>query len=136
MKPWLVVEDESDIRTIVTVLFTAWGYTPMEFKDGHEAFKWLDEVEAGTYGGELPEIALMDIRMPGHFGTDIARRMRNIEALKHLPIVLMTAFPINDPNVKAVVENKVIDHIIPKPLPEMFELKSILENVRAQKQQN
>jgi len=135
VKPWLVVEDETDIRTIVTVLFTAWGYTPMEFKDGHEAYRWLDDVEAGTYNGELPEIALMDIRMPGHFGTDIARRMRAIDALKNLPIVLMTAFPTNDPNVKAVMENNVIDHIINKPLPEMFELKAILENVRSQKQQ-
>lgn len=135
MKPWLVVEDETDIRTIVTVLFNAWGYKPMEFKDGYEAYRWLDEIEAGTYNGDLPAMALMDIRMPGHFGTDIARRMRSIDATKHIPIVLMTAYPTNDPNVQAVVENQVIDRIINKPLPEMFELKAILEQVYEQNKQ-
>lgn len=129
MKPWLVVEDETDIRTIVTVLFNAWGYTPMEFRDGNETFAWLDEVEAGTYSGALPELALMDIRMPGHFGTDIARRMRSIESLRHIPIVLMTAFPTSDPHVQEVIEEEVVDYVINKPLPEMFELKALLERI-------
>ncbi len=136
MKPWLVVEDEHDIRMIVTVLFNAWGYKPMEFRDGNETFAWLDEVEAGTYSGDLPELALMDIRMPGHFGTDIARRMRRIEALRHIPIVLMTAFPTSDPNVQQVIKEEVVDHVINKPLPEMFELKALLERIHQEKLSN
>ncbi len=136
MKPWLVVEDESDIRTIVTVLFDTWGHKPIAFKNGYEAFEWLDQIEAGTYAGDLPGLALMDIRMPGHYGTDIARRMRTIEALKEIPIVLMTAFPTNDAKIQELVENKTIDHIINKPLPEMFELKALLDRLCEARQKN
>jgi CheY-like chemotaxis protein len=78
VKPWLVVEDEDDIRNIVKVMFQVWGHTPLELRDGHEAWHWLDAVEAGTYSGELPELALMDIRMPGHKGHEIARRIRGL----------------------------------------------------------
>lgn len=134
MKPWLVVEDENDIRTIMTVLFTTWGHTPMEFTNGHEAFEWLDKVEAGTFTGELPGLALMDIRMPGHYGTEIARRMRTIKALEDIPIILMTAFPTNDAQMRELLDTKIIDEIVNKPLPEMFELKALLDRVYEAKQ--
>lgn len=134
MKPWLVVEDESDIRTIMTVLFNTWGHEPMEFKNGYEAFEWLDKVEAGTYDGKLPGLALMDIRMPGHYGTEIARRMRTIEPLQEIPIILMTAFPTDDAQMQELKDKKIIDEIINKPLPEMFELKALLDRIYEAKQ--
>ncbi len=86
MKTWLVVEDEEDIRNIVKVMFQVWGHVPLEFRDGNEAWNWLDSIEAGTFAGELPEFALMDIRMPGHKGNEIAQRMRSLERLRPLPL--------------------------------------------------
>lgn len=133
MKPWLVVEDELDIRTIIKFLFTTWGHTPMEFKNGYEAFEWLNQVEAGSYSGELPELALMDIRMPGHFGNVIARRMRTIPALKSLPIVLMTAFTTTEADRQRMIEEDGVDLVIAKPLPEMDQLKTLLDGVYASK---
>jgi DNA-binding response OmpR family regulator len=62
MKPWLVVEDEEDIRNIVKVMFQVWQHTPLAFRNGHEAWRWLDEVESGCFDGDLPELALLDIR--------------------------------------------------------------------------
>lgn len=133
MKPWLVIEDEHDIRMIVTMLFTAWGHPPMEFKSGYEAFEWLDQVEAGTFKGELPELALMDIRMPGHYGNEIARRMRTTKGLEHIPIVLMTAFNVTESDrVKFMTEDGV-DHLINKPLPEMDKFKALLDEIHAKK---
>lgn len=41
---WLVVEDEDDIRNIVKVMFRVWGYDPLEFRNGHEAWRWLDAI--------------------------------------------------------------------------------------------
>lgn len=136
MKPWLVVEDEDDIRNIVKVMFQVWGRTPMEFRDGHEAWNWLDSVEAGTFTGELPEFALMDIRMPGHKGNEIAQRMRTLDRLRLLPIVLMTAFSLSDGEKQEIYTNCGVDKIIAKPLPDFFELKKILDDIYEKKQKD
>ncbi len=68
MKPWLVVEDDDDIRNYVKMLFMAWGHNAIEFRDGKQTFAWLDAVESGAHAGDLPELALLDIRMPGPRG--------------------------------------------------------------------
>jgi two-component system OmpR family response regulator len=133
VKPWLVVEDEIDIRNIIKVLFEAWGRGALEFRDGNETYRWLDAVESGNYDGELPDLALLDIRMPGHFGNEIAHRMRNIEGLQHIPIVLMTAFSLTDTERQSMMKDDGVDHIINKPLPDMMELKMILDKIYAKK---
>jgi DNA-binding response OmpR family regulator len=133
VKPWLVVEDEEDIRNIVKVMFTAWGHTSLDFRDGNHTFAWLDKVEAGTFQGELPELALLDIKMPGPRGNEIARRMRTIEAFKTIPIILMTAFTLDDQERQAMVRDDGVDYIINKPLPDFFELKKVLDDVTEKK---
>ncbi len=129
MKPWLVVEDEEDIRNIVKVMFTAWGHTSIDFRDGNQTYTWLDKVEAGTYQGELPELALLDIKMPGPRGNEIARRMRTMDSFKTIPIVLMTAFTLEDHERQSMVRDDGVDFIINKPLPDFFELKKQLEEI-------
>ncbi len=133
MKPWLVVEDEDDIRNIVKVMFQVWQHTPMEFRNGHEAWTWLDQVEAGHFEGDLPELALMDIRMPGHKGHEIARRIRRVEPLRQIPIVLMTAFTLTESERDAMLKEYGVDHIIYKPLPDLFELKRTLDTIYQRK---
>jgi DNA-binding response OmpR family regulator len=129
VKPWLVVEDEEDIRNIVKVMFTAWGHTSIDFRDGNQTYDWLDKVEAGTFQGELPELALLDIKMPGPRGNEIARRMRTLDPFKTIPIVLMTAFTLEDHERQSMVRDDGIDFIINKPLPDFFELKKQLEEI-------
>jgi CheY-like chemotaxis protein len=129
----LVVEDEEDIRNIVKVMFGVWGHNSIEFRDGNQAFKWLDEIEAGTYKGELPELALMDIRMPGPRGNEIARRMRTLTQFQAIPIVLMTAFSLNEAERQAMLTGDGVDHIVAKPLPEFYTLKQLLEDVCTKK---
>jgi CheY-like chemotaxis protein len=136
VKPWLVVEDEDEIRTLVKVMFEAWGHPALEFRDGKQAFGWLDSVEAGKLReDELPELALMDIRMPGPRGNEIARRMRGLKPFHRIPIVLMTAFSLTEDERQAMYKDCGVDHIISKPLPDFFELKQLLEQVHATKKQ-
>jgi DNA-binding response OmpR family regulator len=129
VKPWLVVEDEEDIRNIVKVMFTAWGHTSIDFRDGNQTYAWLDKVEAGAFQGELPELALLDIKMPGPRGNEIARRMRAFEPFKTIPIILMTAFTLEDQERQSMVRDDGVDYIINKPLPDFFELKKQLEEI-------
>lgn len=120
---WLIVEDDSDIRTFVQMLFTVWGHTPLPFPDGKSAWAWLDSVENGSYTGELPEFALMDIKMPGHFGDEIAARIRRTEPIKDIPIMLMTAFALSEGEIADMKARAGFDHLINKPLPDIDRLQ-------------
>jgi len=134
VKPWLVVEDDDDIRNYVKMLFMAWGHSAIEFRDGKQTFAWLDAIESGNHAGDLPELALLDIRMPGPRGNEIARRMRSIEHFRKIPIVLMTAFSLSASERQAMLDRDGVDTIINKPLPDLMELKAMLDRLAATKQ--
>jgi CheY-like chemotaxis protein len=127
---WLLVEDDNDIRNVVAVMMSVWGEKPLPFPDGGAAWQWLDKVDAGTVTTDLPELALMDIRMPGYTGDKVAARIRQISALKDIPIILMTAFSLTDSEIKEMLDQNGIDYLINKPLPDMEDFRSKLYQVR------
>jgi CheY-like chemotaxis protein len=125
---WLIAEDETDIRNLVETLCRAWGYETMAFESGQHVWDWLDSVEAGQYHGPMPEFALMDIRMPGKRGDEVAGRLRATHVLSNIPIVLMTAFSLNQAQREDMMRLGV-DQIISKPLPDFGHLHTLLHNV-------
>jgi len=127
---WLIAEDEADIRNLVAMMCQVWGHTTMTFENGQKVWDWLDTVEAGTYNGQMPEFALMDIRMPGKKGNEIASRMRSMPALNAMPIVLMTAFTLNEQERDALLTDAGVDQVIGKPLPDFEELRVLLHDVK------
>lgn len=133
---WLIAEDESDILSLVSMMATAWGHTPMPFESGQRAWDFLDEVESGAYSGPLPEFALMDIRMPGYRGDEVAKRIRETDGIHNIPIVLMTAFVLTDDEMTVMQNEAGVDHIINKPLPDFAVLKATLESIIQEKQQS
>ncbi len=125
---WLIAEDDEDIRNLVAMLIQAWGYKPLVFDSGEHVWEWLDRVETGQYGGPLPDFALMDIRMPGKKGNEVAGRMRTIPHTRDIPIVLMTAFALNGDQTDNMLRNGA-DQVINKPLPDFDKLHKILHDV-------
>ncbi|MBC8100213.1 MAG: response regulator [Armatimonadetes bacterium] len=132
---WLIAEDEADIRNLVTMMCTVWGHTPITFENGQKVWDWMDKIEAGELKGPLPELALMDIRMPGKRGNELALRMRSVDALKNVPIVLMTAFALGEEEINRMKVDFGIDHIINKPLPDFDKLRTTLHDIIKRKAQ-
>ena len=130
---WLIAEDEADIRMLVSTMATAWGHIPMPFESGQKAMDFLDKVEKGEHTSPLPEFALMDIRMPGYRGDEVAARIRQTAAVKDIPIVLMTAFVLTEEEMRQMKAASGVDQIINKPLPDFMKLKQILEDVISNK---
>ena len=126
---WLIAEDEADILNLVAMMCRLWGHNPLTFNAGDKVWEWLDKIEAGEYRDAIPDLALMDIRMPGKKGNELAHRMRQLPALKHVPIVLMTAFSLSETDVFSMAQNDGVDYIIYKPLPTPDDLKQKLEDV-------
>jgi two-component system alkaline phosphatase synthesis response regulator PhoP len=130
---WLIAEDEADIRNLITMMCTVWGHTPLIFESGNKVWEWMDKIEAGETVPVLPDFALMDIRMPGRRGSEIAMRMRSIPKLKNVPIVLMTAFALSADEIQRIKDDYGVDHVINKPLPDFDKLRTILHDIIAQK---
>jgi two-component system, response regulator PdtaR len=77
----LICEDESIIRLDLRSLLEREGYEVQEARDGEEAVALAASTE--------PDVAIMDVKMPGLDGIEAAKRI--IDA-RPLPIVMLTAF--------------------------------------------
>lgn len=126
---WLIAEDEVDIRNLVATMCQVWGHTPMTFENGQRAWDFLESVQDGTYTGVLPEFALMDIRMPGYRGDEVAQKIRKTTGMENIPIVLMTAFVLSDEERLSMIEKSGVDEIINKPLPDFMQLHALLHRI-------
>ncbi|GEM_PF-338106 len=130
---WLIVEDEADIRSLVSMMCQVWGNVPMAYESGQKAWDWLDTIESGQYKGVLPDFALMDIRMPGKRGNEISARIRTLPQLQNIPIVLMTAFVMSEDEMNQMKKDFGVDAVINKPLPDFDRLRTILYDIITRK---
>lgn len=81
----LIVDDEPDVRLVARVILEAVGYEVDEAASGEDALDALD-------GLALPDVLLLDVRMPGIDGWEVLRRVRGgPERLRLLPVVIFTA---------------------------------------------
>ena len=134
MATWMVVDDEPDIYDVLVTMFQLWGIDGVAFVDGAEAVQWVDSVDAGTYGGELPELAILDIRLPGVEGHHVAARIRRSPKLGDMAIVLITAYRISPEQEKQIMLISQADLLLEKPLPTMSELRTQLDALIARRQ--
>ncbi len=131
MSTWMVVEDEPDIYEVLLAMFEMWGIEGAAFVDGEEAVAWIDDTDKATAVlGEMPELALLDIRLPGSIsGPAVGARLRKSSTLHQIAIVLITAYKLSVDEEKQVIEQAGADRLLYKPLPRFHELKKILEDV-------
>ena len=81
---FLVVDDFSTMRRIVRNLLKELGFTNVqEAEDGVEALNKLR--------GENFDFVVSDWNMPNMTGIELLRNIRGDDALKHLPVLMVTA---------------------------------------------
>lgn len=133
MMTWLIAEDEADIRTLIDMMCQIWGHQTLVFENGQRVWEWLDTLEKDTAETRIPDLMLMDIRMPGKRGNELAQRMRQIPALSRKPIVLMTAYALSEAEREAMMTADGVDAILSKPLPDFDELQRLLHGIHEKK---
>jgi DNA-binding response OmpR family regulator len=79
----LIADDDEDILTLVALRFRRSGLEVILARDGEEALELIQT--------RAPDAAVLDIAMPKLTGLEVVRRLRDSEATKSLPIVLLTA---------------------------------------------
>ena len=79
----LIADDDEDILTLVALRFRRSGLEVILARDGEEALELIKT--------RAPDAAVLDIAMPKLTGLEVVRQIRESEATKTLPIVLLTA---------------------------------------------
>lgn len=77
----LVVEDDKNLRKLITTCLKRDNYNPYEAKDGEEALNVLDE--------NYIDLIITDIMMPNMDGYELTRELR--KAKFNTPILMITA---------------------------------------------
>ncbi len=136
MPTWMVVEDEPDIYDVLLAMFEIWGIEGVAFVDGAEAVSWIEDVDQGRVRGELPELAILDIRLPEVSGPEVGARLRRSPILGDIAIVLITAYRLSPAEEAAVIAQAQADLLMYKPLPVMAELRTAMDDVIAKHNKN
>ena len=80
-----IVEDDENIRNLLSVALTGFGYQTEAFETAEEALVRMEE--------KAPDLAVFDWMLPGMDGTDAIKAIRSKRnpTLSQLPILLLTA---------------------------------------------
>ena len=82
-KSVLVVEDEEDIRELVSYHLLKEGYQVAGVSSGEEAL--------ATAEAQPPDLILLDLMLPGVDGLTVCQRLRSSPRTESVPIVMLTA---------------------------------------------
>lgn len=111
----LVADDDVDIRELVEFKLSTMGHDIVAVSDGAAA---IDACKA-----QRPDLAVLDVMMPGVSGLDAVRVIRSDPSLSDLPVILLTA-RAQESDVETGFDSGADDYIT-KP----FVNKALLERV-------
>jgi DNA-binding response OmpR family regulator len=80
----LVAEDERDIRDLITFTLRFAGHDVVTASNGEEALERALQLP-------LPDLVLLDVRMPRMTGYEACKRLKAGETTKHIPVVFLSA---------------------------------------------
>ncbi len=83
-KTVLIVEDNELNMKLFHDLVEAQGYQALQTTDGMEALKLARSHQ--------PDLILMDIQLPQVSGLEVTKWLKDDEALRHIPVIAVTAF--------------------------------------------
>ena len=106
MKKVLIVDDDVDIRKVVSKLIEKSGYQAMEAKNGVEGM--------GKVREDKPDLIILDMLMPKESGIRMYHELKTEEPLKDIPVIVLSAIP----KKSFLRSQKVLDEFAGQSVPE------------------
>lgn len=78
-----IVDDEEDIVKLVSHHLKREGFKVKEFHNGRDFLSYIESV--------VPDLAVLDIMLPGIDGLEICRILKNKTSTSRVPIIMLTA---------------------------------------------
>ncbi|WP_461209302.1 DVU0259 family response regulator domain-containing protein [Desulfocurvus sp. DL9XJH121] len=83
----MIIDDDPDIVTYLTDIFTDNGYQTCSAADGSQA---MDVVQS-----EAPDLITLDIEMPDEWGPKFYRKLSKSTEYKHIPVIVISGLAGN-----------------------------------------
>ena len=112
----LFVDDEEQIRKLLSTWLTRHGYEVSVANDGWEALKAIR--------AKAPDLVITDVNMPNMNGLELTRRMRADHRTARIPVIMLSARKQADDVLSGYAEGA--DEYVPKPV-EMAVLEAKIE---------
>ena len=112
----LFVDDEEQIRKLLSTWLTRHGYDVSVANDGWEALKAIR--------AKAPDLVITDVNMPNMNGLELTRRMRADHRTARIPVIMLSARKQADDVLSGYAEGA--DEYVPKPV-EMAVLEAKIE---------
>ena len=113
----LIVEDEPPLVEMLKYNFESAGFRTSVATDGQEALFQAEEL--------TPDLILLDWMLPEYSGIEICRKLRDRDATKSVPIIMLTARSEEDDRILGL--NSGADDYVVKP----FSPKELVARVQA-----
>lgn len=84
----LIAEDEPDIRQLIKFTLEFAGHEVIVTQNGAEA---LENAKAMAEKDQLPDLIIMDVRMPRMTGYEACKKIKEINKLEPVPVVFLSA---------------------------------------------
>jgi DNA-binding response OmpR family regulator len=120
----LLAEDDADIRLLLTLKLTQAGHQVRGFGDGLSAAAGARE--------HPPDLAVLDIMMPGISGLEVCRELRKDPVTARIPVILLTALA-RETDITAGLAAGAGDYIVKPFSPREFTIRvnAVLARVQA-----
>jgi CheY-like chemotaxis protein len=102
----LLIEDSTDLRELMKDLLEIWGHEVVCAADGTAGI--------ALAVAQAPDVALVDIGLPGIDGYEVARRLRRESIGERIKLVAITGYASAEQKSKALESG--FDHHLPKPV--------------------
>jgi DNA-binding response OmpR family regulator len=79
----LIAEDERDIRELITFKLRFAGHDVVATANGEDAYN--------TALSEIPDLILLDVRMPRMTGYETCEHLKAQDSTQHIPVVFLSA---------------------------------------------
>lgn len=113
-----IVEDNADNRLLLQAILGD-QFDLVEYENGADA---LD-----GFAISRPDLVLLDISLPGMDGKEILQRIRRDAALRHLPVIALTAHAMAGDREKFLAAG--FDDYITKPIVDETQLFASIERL-------
>jgi len=113
----LVVEDEAAIREMISFALEQNGFNAIEAGDIEQALTKIHE--------PYPDLILLDWMLPGGTGVSLAKKLKQNEYTRNIPIIMLTARSDEDDKVKGF--DAGVDDYVTKP----FSPKELIARIKA-----
>jgi CheY-like chemotaxis protein len=124
----MFLEDDPHLHQIMlTVMDQLWNVEPVGFRTGDGLITWLNDVARSREINHLPELALLDVNVPGTAqGTDVAAHLRKHPLTQHIVVVLITGYTFDVSVYNEFKRNIRPDYVMKKPYPNFDDFQALL----------